>query len=59
MKRKFTTLLIFTIVTITYSQSNIQSIILDKFIAANNSGTEEAISQFIKETYEPNLYKKD
>ena len=58
MKRKIITLLIFTIVTITYSQNNTQSTILNKFIAANNSGTEEAISQFIKETYKPNLYKK-
>jgi len=58
MKRKFVTLLIFTIVTFSYSQNNTQSTILNKFIAANNSGTEESISQFIKESYEPSLYKK-
>lgn len=58
MKRKFVTLFIFTIATFAYSQNNSQSIILSKFITANNSGTEDAISQFIKETYESNLYEK-
>ena len=52
------TLLAITIVTFSYSQNRNQLVILNKFIAANNAGTKEAISQFIKETYEPNLFKK-
>ncbi len=58
MKKLFLSLLTITLVTFSYSQNKNQSIILDKFIAANNSGTKESIYQFIKDTYEPNLYKK-
>ena len=58
MKKILLTLLTITIVTFSYSQNRNQLVILDKFIVANNSGTNEAISQFIKDTYEPNLYKK-
>jgi len=58
MRKKLITLFAITIVTFTYSQNRNQLIILNKFIAANNSGTKESISQFIKETYEPNLYNK-
>lgn len=58
MRKILLTLLAITIVTFAYSQNRNQSVILNKFIAANNSGTKEAISQFIKDTYEPNLYKK-
>ncbi len=58
MRKKLITLFAITIVTFTYSQNRNQLVILNKFIAANNSGTKESISQFIKETYEPNLYNK-
>ncbi len=58
MRKKLITLFAITIVTFTYSQNRNQLLILNKFIAANNSGTKESISQFIKETYEPNLYNK-
>ena len=58
MRKKLITLFAITIVTFTYSQNRNQLVILNKFIVANNSGTNKAISQFIKETYEPNLYKK-
>jgi len=58
MRKILLTLLAITIVTFVYSQNRNQLTILDKFIVANNSGTNEAISQFIKDTYEPNLYKK-
>jgi len=58
MIKTLLTLLVITTATFTYSQNSNQVAILNKFIAANNSGTEEAINQFIKDTYEPNLYKK-
>ena len=58
MRKLLLTFLAITIVTFVYSQNRNQLVILDKFIVANNSGTNEAISQFIKDTYEPNLYKK-
>ena len=41
-----------------YSQSGEKYDILNKFIAMHNAGTQEAISQFIKETYHPDIYKK-
>jgi hypothetical protein len=47
-----------TIATPVFSQNKNQSIILDKFIAANNAGTREAISQFINETYDHDLLSK-
>ena len=58
MIKTLLTLLVITTATFTYSHNSNQVAILNKFIAANNSGTEEAINQFIKDTYEPNLYKK-
>ena len=58
MRKLLLTFLAITIVTFVYSQNRNQLVILDKFIVANNSGTNEAISQFIKDTYEPSLYKK-
>lgn len=58
MRKTLLTFLAITIVTFTYSQNRNQLEILNKFIAANNSGTYEAINQFIKETYEPDFYKK-
>ncbi|MBL4905594.1 MAG: hypothetical protein JKZ00_06215 [Flavobacteriaceae bacterium] len=58
MRKQLIILFAITIVTFTYSQNKNQLVILNKFIAANNAGTNEAISQFIKETYEPNFYKK-
>ena len=58
MRKLLLTLLAITIVTFVYSQNRNQLVILNKFIVANNSGTNEAISQFIKDTYEPSLYKK-
>jgi hypothetical protein len=41
-----------------YSQSKSQLELLGKFIDTHNLGTEEAISVFVKESYEPSLYKK-
>ena len=58
MKKNLITLFAITTMAFAYSQNNNQSIILNKFIVANNSGTEDAFSKFIKETYEPNLYEK-
>lgn len=58
MKKLILTLLAVTILTAAYTQRNSQSIILDKFIAANNTGTHEAFRQFIKETYDQSLLKK-
>jgi hypothetical protein len=51
---------LFTIASVisAYAQNPNQSIILNKFIAANNAGTHEAFSQFISDTYSPDLLKK-
>lgn len=40
------------------SQNKHQQKILDLYIEANNTGTDEAFHRFIKETYEPALYEK-
>jgi len=45
-------------VTLSYAQNNKQLTVLNKYIMANNTGTAEAFSQFIKETYNPQLLKK-
>ncbi len=58
MRKILLTILATTVVTFSYSQNSNHLVILDKFIAANNSGNTEIISQFIKDTYEPNLYNK-
>ncbi len=58
MKRSILTLLAIVLATLSYSQNQDQLTILNKFIVANNAGTEEVFSQFIKETYEPELYKR-
>ncbi|MCG8331745.1 MAG: hypothetical protein MI974_28930 [Chitinophagales bacterium] len=58
MKRFFIAALIVLGATLAYSQNNAPSIILNKFIEANNSGTANAFSTFVKETYEPGLYNK-
>jgi hypothetical protein len=58
MKKVILTLFAVALATYSYSQNDDQLTILNKYIVANNTGTKEAISQFIKETYEPNLYKK-
>ena len=58
MKILILTLFAVALATFSYSQNNDQLTILNKFIVANNVGTEEAFSQFIKETYEPELYTK-
>ena len=55
--------LLFTAVTTffvlsTYAQNNQQLAILNKFITIHNLGTEKAIGQFIKETYNPGLYDR-
>ncbi|MEQ9376935.1 MAG: hypothetical protein RIG68_17225 [Imperialibacter sp.] len=57
MKTLFASLLIIAGTTC-YSKSGNDLEILNKFIRANNSGTEEAIGEFIKETYEPHLFEK-
>lgn len=41
-----------------FSQNKNQLEILNRYITANNAGTDEAFHQFIKETYEPKLYSK-
>lgn len=41
-----------------FAQNNEKFEILDKFIAMHNSGSEAAITKFIKETYHPSIYKK-
>ncbi len=58
MKTKLIVLFFITFAATICAQNGNQSVILDKFIAANNSGTETHIRQFIKETYAPELYKK-
>lgn len=58
MKSKLIILFIITTMTFAYSQNNNSSTILHKFISANNLGTKEAFSKFIKESYDPNLYEK-
>lgn len=58
MKKILLFLFAITIVTFGYSQNSNHLEILNGFIDANNSGTKEAISQFIKDSYEPILYQK-
>ena len=41
-----------------YSQKDVHRSILKKYIEANNIGTEEAFTQFIKETYNPTILEK-
>lgn len=47
-----------SVVAAVFSQNINQSAILNKFIAANNDGTHEAIRQFITDTYDPDLLRK-
>lgn len=58
MKKFLATLIVIVFVTVTYSQNNKQQKTLNKYIIANNAGTPEAFSQFIKDTYTPQLLKK-
>jgi len=58
MRKFLFTVIAMAVVTLTYSQNNNQQKILNKYIMANNAGTVEAFSQFIKETYNPQLLKK-
>lgn len=46
----------FLCVTFLYSQNKQQYTILDKYINAHNIGSDEAISNFIEETYHADLY---
>lgn len=57
---KYILLTIITVFSIgtSYSQNKDQLNILDHFIIAHNSGSEEAIKQFIKDTYLPEIYSK-
>ncbi len=53
--------LLITIITVitfatSYSQNKDQLNILDNFIIAHNDGSEDAIKQFIKDTYLPEIY---
>ena len=41
-----------------FSQNKEQQAILDKFISYHNDGTEKAIVEFVKETYNADLYAK-
>ena len=58
MKNTLLTIIAIAFVTLSYSQSNKQLTVLNKYITANNTGTTEAFSKFIKETYNPQLLKK-
>ncbi len=58
MKSTILTIIAIAFVSLSYSQSNKQLIVLNKYITANNVGTVEAFSKFIKETYNPQLFKK-
>lgn len=51
---------VFTLLTISslFSQNEEQSTILNKFIKAHNIGSKEAINEFIKDTYHPDVYAK-
>jgi len=53
-------IVIFTILSISfsYSQNKEQTNILNKFINAHNIGSQDAISEFIKDTYHPDIYAK-
>ena len=46
----------FLCVTFSYAQNRQQYTILDKYINAHNIGSDEAISNFIEETYHADLY---
>lgn len=48
----------FLVITSSFSQNKEQKNILNKFIKAHNNGSDEAINQFIKETYHPDVYSK-
>jgi hypothetical protein len=58
MKQAIFLFIFFLFSSFVYSQSKNQIQLLDKFVIAHNLGTEDAISKFIKEAYEPTLYKK-
>jgi hypothetical protein len=58
MKKTILTIIAIAFVTLSYSQNSKQLTVLNKYIIANNVGTSEAFSLFIKETYNPQLFKK-
>jgi hypothetical protein len=58
MKNTLLTIIALAFVTLSYSQSNKQLTVLNKYITANNLGTVDAFSQFIKDTYSPQLLKR-
>jgi len=55
---KYTIIALITLITLSSSflQNKEQLNILNKFIIANNDGSEEAIKQFIKDSYLPEIY---
>jgi hypothetical protein len=58
MKNKLLTILAVLFITVSYSQNNKHLTVLNKYIIANNVGTTEAFSKFIKDTYNPQLFNK-
>ena len=58
MKNTILTFIAIAFVTLSYSQNSKQQTVLNKYITANNVGTVEAFSQFIKETYNPQLLER-
>ena len=57
MKKTILTLFAIALTTFSFAQNDEKLKILNKFIVANNTATEQAFMKFIKETYEPDLYK--
>jgi len=57
MKRFLITTITVLILTISYSQSKEHLNILDQFIISHNDGSDEAIKEFIKNTYLPEIYE--
>lgn len=58
MRKIILILFTLTVTASAYSQNKHQVAILNQFVNANNAGTHEAFSQFIKETYHPDLLKR-
>jgi len=58
MKHLFLTITALLTFSISSSQNKDQLNILDHFIIAHNDGSENAIKEFIKETYLPEIYEK-
>jgi hypothetical protein len=58
MRKTILTLWAIAILTVANSQNENQLVNLNRFIAANSGGTNEVISQFMEDTFQPLLLKK-